>query len=90
MTDVSRSSQTLFTVFSLIASLVWSFSGPGNIHSDIVITKTATNANGFKTAIQPIDLHPVIPTEASVKLQFFCMPGFVYVYFKKHTMHFVN
>ena len=58
--------------------------------SDIVNTKIATNANGFKTAVQSIDLHPVIVAEASVKLQFFCMPGFVYVYFKKHTMHFVN
>ena len=62
----------LHSLQSNIASLVWSFSGSEYSYcSDTVNTKTVTNANGFKTAVQSIDLQPVIPAEASVKLQGF-------------------
>ena len=59
-------------IVSVATGLVWSFSGSEYSYcSDIVNTKTVTNANGFKTAVQLIDLYPIIPAEASVKLQFF-------------------
>ena len=69
----------LFTVFS-------GLSVSRNIYcSDIVHTKTVTNANGFKSAVQSINLYPVRPAKANTKtlqhtfvmakLQFFACPG---------------